>query len=301
MADLSRELRIGSITYHADFKGFDQDLIFSIKDNMECRYRFRPWTLKEYFRTIAGTITGSGGAIALDSVKLASNILEYSGMDDLSDEEKEDMVPLALWWSCGGIDPVDIPQEESGWYLFGDLKVRLRPWSYADRESAFDNYIIRSGENSGFDYAGFMQSMLRYSVQAVEPGEERIDKRIDKRIEELDSYYTRALINKIIEINFSGNEFSGMLENIKKKGSSQFIAKVLKICEVLGWTPGKVLNTPAAEIDKVLMLMEAAGSSTISENIFPGNFSQFSQKRKSRNMSSLAGHPDAVIIEIEDS
>jgi hypothetical protein len=63
----------------------------------------------------------------------------------------------------------------------------------------------------------------------------------------------------------------------------------LRLCRALGWTPTQVWATPAVEVDRLLRLLDRTASQRID-----------ARRRPVSRAPSLADHPDATVIRIED-
>ena len=100
-------------------------------------------------------------------------------------------------------------------------------------------------------------------------------------LDDLDARATAVLLHATVALNLAGEEEEALLEG--GPAAREWAARTLRLCQALGWTPARVWATPAAEIDRLLRLLDMVRPQAL-------------PARAPR----LADHPDATVIRIED-
>lgn len=248
--------------FTVDFRGFSE----SMRVNLEggASVELWPWRLGDHLAALRGCVSVKGDSLVLDREAFAKQVLSASGIYP----EQHDLVDLALFWAAGadGDPPVVDP---SGWIRIGKLWFRLRPWTEGERQRALAEHVQTSPER-GLDVVGYLSAMITCTV---------VERRPAGSLSELDSGVFSPLIDAVLELNVP----EGGLETELVDGEQA--RSVLKLCAALGWTPSKVLTTPAVEVRRLLALVDAAG----------GVRAEAPTRR-----GGLASHPDAIVIHVED-
>ena len=118
--------------------------------------------------------------------------------------------------------------------------------------------------------------MVRASVKVSNP---------EMSLDDLDAGAAATLIAAVISINMP--EAPLPVDSLKRDSlfSVEQSRSTLRLCAALGWTPSKVWQTSAAEVDRMLALLD---------RVQPEPSSQFSRQ------PGLANQPDAVVIHFEE-
>lgn len=192
----------------------------------------------------------------------------------------EELAPIALWWAASGGYEVSSEEKADGWTRVGSVRARLRPWTFAERSRALSESTLPcAGGGREFRLERYLRMMLRASIVSLEP--------TGVELSMLDGATTAALLAGALALNDAG----GRDEDRRLKAAdadSQELARVtLRLCKSLGWTPSQVWETPAAEVDRLLAMLAVAEPSAPAPS-------------PARRAPSLADHPDAVVIQVED-
>jgi hypothetical protein len=210
--------------------------------------RLRPWQLTDHLAALDRHTHDDGHGPRLDPAGLAVEVLARTSEAPLDAGAIAELAPLALWWAGGGDQTAARPA--------------VRPWSSLARARALDEC---SDPTTGALRAG---SYLRAMVSASgEP------------IEGAHGAAARALLDAVA----GANAPLGYLSD--GPGSRELARATLRLCRGLGWTPGQVWSTPAAELDHLLALLDQLEAPPRPTSPAP-------------RRSGLAAHPDAVIIEV---
>jgi hypothetical protein len=190
----------------------------------------------------------------------------------------EELAPVALWWAASGGYDASPGLRADGWLRAGSVRARLRPWTFAERSRALgESTVALAGGGQEFRLERYLRRMLGASIVEMEPA--------GVELSMLDGPTTAALLDGVLALNDS----AGRDEDSRLKATdadSQRMARVtLRLCKALGWTPTQVWETPAAEIDRLLALLDVAEPPA---------------RAPVRRTPSLADHPDAVVIQVED-
>lgn len=181
---------------------------------------------------------------------------------------RAELAPLALWWACGG-------SRASGTAAAS----RLRPWSERERQAAMAACLVDDATDSAsarFDAVGYLDRMLRASVDASPTGFD---------LDGLTMAAVLPLLDAVVALNVV-DPMQDPLPSASPRARAA-ASQTLSLCKALGWTPSQVWAAPAAEVDRLLALLAAAGGAGVSPPVA-------ARKR------SLIDHPDAVQIRIDD-
>jgi hypothetical protein len=90
-----------------------------------------------------------------------------------------------------------------------------------------------------------------------------------------------VLLHATVALNLAGDEEEALLDG--GPAAREWAARTLRLCQALGWTPARVWATPAAEIDRLLRMLDLVQPAA-----------------PPRPPPRLADHPDATVIRIDD-
>lgn len=250
-----------------DFEGFHRPLGVTAGTTA---FALAPWTYRRHMDTLRASTRAAGADLRLDTRRLGAAVL--AGLD-LPDPVARALEPLALWWAAGGDDALPAPPLEGEWLDLGPAgRARLRPWSERQRFAALSAALSGEGDDTWFDPVSYLDAMVRASLLVLD-GPAPLD--------DLDARATAVLLHATVALNLAGDEEEALLEG--GPAAREWAARTLRLCQALGWTPARVWATPAAEIDRLLRLLDMVRPAP-------------RQARTPR----LADHPDATVIRIED-
>ena len=255
------EIVIDDVTYNVRFEGFEVPLEITLSDGTEAS--LMPWTYREHMEALRQNLLVNGKSIDIDESGFAGFVLQRSGIPEMYHEE---LSKLAIFWASAGNEQKNTTQNED-WFDFGNMKLKMSPWSTLEREQAISGNLESVGDGETFDVIGYLDAMIRQSIQDMEPV-------VD--LNELDPLVMTSLFKSVLEMNAPTPLLP---ENVSAE-------KTLRLCSALGWTPTQVWNAPAVETDRLLALLESMQPETVAA--------------PPTSTSSLANHPDAVVFHFED-
>ncbi|MCG8422765.1 MAG: hypothetical protein MJE77_33030 [Proteobacteria bacterium] len=294
-------ITIDSAAFEAGFRGFDRPLPVSSRDGTEVA--LQPWRFGDHFDALRSSLIPGQGTLELDQSAFARQVLYRSEVPmHLHDE----LAPLALWWAAGGHGSQFSPQGEGerdfdrrgvastdSWQTIGAVAVRLRRWTEGERQAALARHGETRGDVPWLDIAGYVEAMVRASVVAIAP---------ERELDELDSGVTPGLIDRVVAANVIDPATEPMTSWAASVHNAA--AKTLTLCRVLGWTPTQVWATPAAEIDRLLAIIDLVESPPNSPDRAALATTPHAHAprphRSAMPASRLAAYSDAVIVDIED-
>lgn len=241
------------------------------------RVWLRRWRFEEHLRALDRHSGADARGPSFDHEAFARELLRDSGVPEPLHAE---LVPVALWWATGGaLDAVSSPGPD-GWVRLGSFRARLRPWTLSERSRALGESLT-PGADGGRELglAHYLRAMLAASVVALEPA--------GVALSMLDGATTAVLLDAVVALNTAGERDEDKRMRVPDAQDRALAQVTLRLCRALGWTPSQVWATPAAEIDRLLAmleLMECPSQSAAPAPRAPG----------------LADHPDAVVIQVED-
>lgn len=244
----------------------------------EC-VRLRRWRFDEHLRALDRHSGADGRGLRFDHDGFARDLLRDSGVPEPLHAE---LAPLALWWATGGAQEPASGSEPDGWLRVGALRVRLRPWSLSERSRAMGESLGSGpGGSRELSLERYLRAMLAASVVALEPA--------GVELSMLDGATTAVLLDAVVALNTAGEgEEDQRMRSADAEG--RVLAQVtLRLCRALGWTPSQVWAAPAAEIDRLLAMLELVEGP-----------SQVQAMAPVPRVPGLADHPDAVVIQVED-
>lgn len=239
-----------------------------------------PWTYRRHLNALRACTTASGAnELQLDSRQLCDAVLDAPG---LADDARNLLAPLALWWAAGGDDPLPPAPAEGEWLTLGpsgdsggEARARLRPWSERQRLSALNASLAADGDASWFDPVTYLDGMVRASLQALDS---------TTALDDLDARATAVLLHATVALNLCDDEDEALLQG--GPAARECAARTLRLCQALGWTPARVWATPAIEVDRLLRMLDLVQPSAAAP--------------RPASRRSLAEHPDATLIRIDD-
>jgi len=232
-----------------------------------------PWRFSDHLAALRDCVTAGGGALELDRDRFADHVMAAS---DVPSRVRPSLAPLALWWAAGGAALPAEPELREVIDL-GSARARLRGWSERERLAALQ--AARKEDASGgiwFDAIGYLEAMVRASIAAMEP---------DTALERLDSGATARLLDGVIAHNLP----DPASDPIPSEGvlARTVAERALRLCRALGWTPTMVWSAPAAEIDRLLRLIDLTAPHQPAARAAPA-------RRR------LADRPGATVFRFED-
>ena len=264
----TRTIVIDGTEYRLQFQGFGHHLVAAAPDGRTVR--LEAWTLRAHLDALRACLVPNAQGLTLDRAAFVEAVFTRCG------------VPLglvapfgslALWWAAGG-EPV--ADAAGGTEIdLGSHRARLRAWTHGERMQALDAALSdRAGV--ALDVVSYLEAMLRACVVQLDPATDLFD---------LDSAAAARVISAVTVLNSPAPaEAAPVLRGL---GDSEQTARAtLRLCRALGWTPSQVWTAPAAEVDRMLVLLDRIEGRT--------HPAQHTRPRR------IADMPDAVVIRIED-
>ncbi len=250
-----------------DFDGFHRPLgVFAGNIALS----LSPWTYRRHMEALRVTTHAAGTDLRLDTRRLAAAVLAGT---DLPDDLARRLEPVALWWAAGGDDALPSLPGEGEWLDLGAAgRARLRPWSERQRFIALSAALSGEGDDTWFDPVTYLDGMVRASLQVLD-GPQALDN--------MDARGTAVLLDATVTLNLAGDQEDPLLDG--GPAAREWAARTLRLCQALGWTPTRVWATPAAEIDRLLRMLDV-----------------LQPLPRPARAPRLSDHPDATVIHIED-
>lgn len=297
-----QELIIDGHSFAIAFAGFAQPLRTRIESTGEsCEVALPPWPCARHLDGLRRHLYLDGERLALDAAGYADELLVWA---EVPESLRERLRPLALWWALGQAPgPTDSDAgpgtgaDAEGWVLLGPgLRAQLRPWTWGERLAAQRAQLEDTPDGLDFDAVAYLERMLATCVQRIENAAGEA-----VAFEALDAEATRTLFAAATAMNHPDRQATAPLAELP----AMLAAATLRLCAALGWPPGRVLALPAAEVDALLALLDAAEGYGASGGL-PGRLAlrpaaPVSAPAKPRGSTAparprLADHPDAVVI-----
>jgi hypothetical protein len=237
------------------------------------RVRLRPWRLDQHLRALERHVDASEQGLDFDHQGFAREVLQSSEVPAALFEE---LAPLALWWaeSSAPVEP-----SSNGWVRAGPVQARLRPWALGERAKAVSASLTTRADGSReFSLERYLREMITASVAELDPAS----------AQDLDGGGA-TLLNAVVALNTAGGREEDRTVASGDEGGRALAETTLRLCRALGWTPSQVWSTPAAEVDRLLALLDVTQAPA-----------QAPARPRAPRRSSLASHPDAVVIRVED-
>lgn len=240
------------------------------------RLALHPWSFEAHLRALDLHARLDGAGLAFDADGFAADVLRNSGVPESLHAE---LAPLALWWASGGAQEPSPGTLPPGWVQAGAVRARLRPWTFSERSRALEESLTSQPDGSReLSLERYLRSMLSSSVVEHFP---------TAPLETLDGASTAALLDAVVALNAGDERDEDRTMRASGKQARVLAEVTLKLCRALGWTPSQVWATPAAEVDRLLAMLQLTE---------PGAPAPAPTSRPRR----LSDFPDAVVIQVED-
>ncbi|MFE8599106.1 hypothetical protein [Archangium violaceum] len=214
--------------------------------------------------------------LSFDPGAFSREVLEHSGVPVALFAE---LSPLALWWAAAGSGAGPRAPTSDGWVDVGSARVQLRPWTWVRRGRALSASVsTRDDGTRALSLERYLREMLSASVVATDPSA--------FSLESLSGPETAALIDAAVAMNIPGERLEDQLSRSHEPEGQALAHLTLRLCKALGWTPSQVWETPAAEVDRLLSLLDVVEVPAPAAAL--------------AGASGLASHPDAVVIQVEE-
>jgi len=214
--------------------------------------RLRPWTLAQHLAALDRHAFYDGERPRIDHEGLATEVIERTSVEPVDANLAGELAPLALWWAFGG----DHPPESTP---------PVRSWSCLDRARAIDEC---TDPNTGALRLGsYLRAMVRASSD------------IDIDTDEVSGATAASFLDALISAH------TIVPESAEGPGSAALAHATLQVCRALSWTPSQVWSLPAAELDRLLRLIERLETPR-------------ARPSPPASRTGLAAYPDSVIVEV---
>jgi len=273
---------VDGLRWELDFAGFAT----SLRARSELgELRLRPWSCAEHFGALRRNLKMAERGLELDGHGYADELLASATIERRTDERGESLVRgLALWWAAGVApgerDRAPRPDAEGWLALDHDRSARVRAWTWGERLLAQRAQLNEDEDQRDFDPLGYLEALLRACVV------ELVDRRAAEplELESLDPGATRLLLRAVTELNHPDDD------DPLARLSPALAGAVLRLCAALGWTPERVLATPAIEVQRLLGLLDRVEVGRPAAR--SGGRPRVASRRR-----RIADHPDAIVIE----
>jgi hypothetical protein len=288
-----RTVEVGGVAHSLRWDGFEGGLALALDGigvvTLPC------WRYRDHLAALRPALIVKCSAIDLDLPHYLADMLAQTTTNPplpspLSEAQMAALLPVALWWAGGADAPILPSTDAEGWRRVGDRRARLRPWTERTRLAAMLSCLHpddadQDSDLSRFDAVAYLDAMVRASVVAIEP---LID------IDELAAPLAMPLINAVVVLNVVAPE----AEPLPGNSAAAHVAalRTLRLCRAMGWTPSQVWAAPAAEIDRLLALLDAVDAPLALPAAAPATALAAAPGTRRR----LADLPDAVLIRIDD-
>jgi hypothetical protein len=275
---------VDGLRWELDFAGFAS----STRARSEAaELELRPWSCAQHLAALRQHLRMGAGGLELDGSGYADAVLANAEVIRRASEGVEPLLrSLALWWASGivpGAPTSELKPDPEGWLDLGrDRAARLRAWTWGERLTAQRSHLHEAEPSkTDFDPLGYLDALLRACV------DELVDRTTGERlaIEALDQGATRRLLAAVTALNHP-DAASDPLALL----SPALAAATLRLCAALGWTPERVLATPAVEVQRLLALLERVDAGRPAISAGPARARGPARRRR------IADHPDAVVI-----
>jgi hypothetical protein len=289
---------VEGVTLTVRFEGFSRPLVVEAPEGGVVR--LLPWTYAPHMAALRDSAVTVTGGLALDRAGFADHVLRHSG---LTAAGRDWLLPLALWWAAGGEETAAVAapnglerlpstpahgtrsdllsdrvihrsgasaSADHGLVDLGSTRAWLRPWTEGERLVALGATMVRGGADGDWlDGVGYLDAMVRRSLVALEA---------PAVLERLDSLAVARLLAAVTALNIAEPGRDPLLSGLLPEAAEA----TLDLCRALGWTPTQVLDAPAAEVQRLMVLLRrTAPRATRPAQVRP---------------SGLAAYPDATVF-----
>jgi len=242
------------------------------------------WTWADHRAALRRHLRVEEGELSLDSEGYAIDLLRAAGVDD---SRWSSFVLLALWWAAG-VNRHDIRIEvtpgavdESTVHLGAGFRARLSRWSFGQRLAALRECVESEGDDKLVDPIAVVDRLLETGLVALDHSTLETNSEIDA----LDVALVHPMLDALTELSIPSP--SVIEETLPEEPVVR--DRLLRLCGATGWSPSRVLQTSAAEVDALLAL------------IGHGEPRPLSSPRSDRSpRSRLHSHPDAVVLMFDE-
>jgi len=244
------------------------------------RIGLRPLGFAVYLELLEAHLRVVGKDLRFERDAFCAAVLSAVGVSPALHDE---LTPLALWWATGGHSRAVIA-DCHGWLQLGTLRVQLRPWGLAERSAAQRASVVAHGDGkSELQLGQYWRRMIAAAVVAVEPP--------DQDLMALGSVDGAKLLSAVTALCCAGQSAADSLLSVPDASTKELARTTLRLCQALGWTPSQVWATPAAEVDRLLTLLDCVAGIT-----GPKLVADLGTKKP-----RLSDYADAVTIRVEDA
>lgn len=237
-------LEVDGLVYRLDYAGHDRPLVARLGEDSVIA--LQPWRLGQHLLALDRALAVDRGELALDAERYAAQVLAGAG-------EVARWGPLALWWAAGAANEGP-PQGYA-----------LRPWTLLERAGAVR--AARDAEAGGFHVGRYLSMLVACCVQRAGGGEPLA----------LPMCHGGPLLAAVCRLCAPEPLLPPAVDDPALRSLT------MRVCAALGWSPARVWQTPAGEIDQLVALLERAPAS-----------------RPRARLSALADLPDTRTIHVED-
>ena len=303
-----RDIAIDGRRYSVAPTGWDCPLDVLVIDGDPVSITLPVWRCSDHFAAACAAQcvaydAGGEAAVAIDGARYLAALpgAEALGFPEAGADAAAG--PLALWWAAGGDDTPAVSRHGDH-VLIDGRAFALRRWSDGERRVALYDALrceaageppAETGDTGGgcdFDAVAYLHAMLRHGVADDAAA-----------IDALPLHWALPLIDAVVALNEPDADTRPDAERaLPRDGTNaspadaRIDAVTLRLARELGWTPSQVAATPAADIDRLLTLLDReAAAAAAAAAVAPGTASPAAPRRR-----RLADEPDAVLIRIDD-
>jgi hypothetical protein len=271
MKTKARVIHVDGVDYPILFDGFNRPL--KVRTAGGPTLTLMPWRYRDHMTALNSCLNYGRQGLVLDRDRFCDCVIRNS---NIPADYAEYLSGIALWWAGGGNNPVPASPGANGWLDLGSTRIKIEPWSNEDRIRALAGSLVEDASGQSLDVVHYLDAMVRASVKAIDP---------QTALDDLDADATARLITAAVTLNMPEDPFPFDGHGHDSIFTAKHSRSTLRLCAALGWTPSKVWQTPAAEVDRLLALLD---------RIQPATSGQFTRR------PGLADQPDAVVIHFEE-